>query len=40
MPVEEGERYKLGGIAFYGNEAVNNVKALRRPLQAERRRPL
>ncbi len=29
MPVEEGERYKLGGITFTGNKAVNNVKALR-----------
>jgi outer membrane protein insertion porin family len=29
MPVEEGERYKLGGITFTGNKAVTNVKALR-----------
>ncbi len=29
MPVEEGGRYKLGGITFTGNKAVNNVKALR-----------
>jgi outer membrane protein insertion porin family len=29
MPVEEGERYKLGGITFTGNTHVPNVKALR-----------
>jgi outer membrane protein insertion porin family len=29
MPVEEGERYKLGGITFAGNTHVPNVKALR-----------
>ncbi|HEX4576550.1 MAG TPA: outer membrane protein assembly factor BamA [Edaphobacter sp.] len=29
MPVEEGERYKLGGINFTGNTHVPNVKALR-----------
>ncbi len=29
MPVEEGERYKLGGITFKGNKAVTNVKVLR-----------
>ena len=29
LPIEEGERYKLGGINFTGNKAVNNVKALR-----------
>jgi outer membrane protein insertion porin family len=29
MPVEEGERYKLGGITFTGNKAFNNTRALR-----------
>jgi len=29
MPVEEGERYKLGGITFTGNAHVPNVRALR-----------
>ena len=29
MPVEEGERYKLGGITFTGNKAAPNTKALR-----------
>jgi outer membrane protein insertion porin family len=29
MPVEEGERYRLGGITFTGNTHVPNVKALR-----------
>jgi outer membrane protein insertion porin family len=29
MPVEEGERYKLGGITFSGNKAFSNTKALR-----------
>jgi outer membrane protein insertion porin family len=29
MPVEEGERYKFGGITFTGNTHVPNVKALR-----------
>ena len=29
MPIEEGERYRLGSITFTGNKAVNNVKALR-----------
>jgi len=29
MPVEEGERYKLGGITFTGNKMFNNSKALR-----------
>jgi outer membrane protein insertion porin family len=29
MPVEEGERYKLGGITFTGNTHVPNVRALR-----------
>jgi outer membrane protein insertion porin family len=29
MPVEEGERYKLGGITFTGNTHVPNVKVLR-----------
>src|SRR2546422_7778636 len=29
MPVEEGDRYRLGGITFKHNQAVPNVKALR-----------
>ena len=29
MPVEEGGRYRLTGITFTGNKAVNNVRALR-----------
>jgi outer membrane protein insertion porin family len=29
MPVEEGDRYKLGGITFSGNKAVTNDRALR-----------
>jgi outer membrane protein insertion porin family len=29
MPVEEGSRYKLGGITFKGNKAFSNTKALR-----------
>lgn len=29
MPVEEGERYRLGHITFKGNKAVTNTKVLR-----------
>jgi outer membrane protein insertion porin family len=29
IPIEEGERYKLGTITFSGNKAVTNTKALR-----------
>src|ERR1700730_8845570 len=29
IPVEEGQRYKLGGVTFTGNTHVPNVKALR-----------
>jgi outer membrane protein insertion porin family len=29
MPIDEGERYRLGGITFTGNTHVQNVKALR-----------
>ena len=29
IPVEEGERYRLGGITFSGNKAITNTKALR-----------
>ena len=29
LPIEEGSRYRLGHIAFTGNKAVSNVKALR-----------
>ena len=29
MTIEEGGRYRLGGITFTGNKAVTNVKALR-----------
>ena len=29
IPLEEGERYRLGGITFTGNKAVSNTKVLR-----------
>jgi outer membrane protein insertion porin family len=29
IPVEEGERYRLGGITFKNNKTLNNAKALR-----------
>jgi len=29
MPIEEGDRYRLGSIHFTGNKAVTNVRALR-----------
>jgi len=29
LPVEEGDRYRLGSITFTGNKAVSNTKALR-----------
>ncbi len=29
IPIEEGERYRLGGITFTGNKAYPNTKALR-----------
>ncbi|MFC6646540.1 outer membrane protein assembly factor BamA [Granulicella cerasi] len=29
IPIEEGERYRLGGITFTGNKTLNNAKALR-----------
>jgi outer membrane protein insertion porin family len=29
MPIDEGDRYTLGGITFKNNKAVQNVKALR-----------
>ena len=29
MPVEEGSRYRLGGITFKGNKAVTNTRVLR-----------
>ncbi len=29
MPVEEGDRFRLGTITFSGNKAVSNVRALR-----------
>jgi outer membrane protein insertion porin family len=29
MPIEEGDRYTLGGISFKNNKAVSNTKALR-----------
>jgi outer membrane protein insertion porin family len=29
IPIEEGERYRLGGITFTGNKAVSNLKVLR-----------
>ena len=31
MPIEEGDRYRLGTITFTGNKAVTNAKALRAP---------
>ena len=35
IPIEEGERYRLGGITFSGNKAYRNVKALRAQFPAE-----
>lgn len=29
IPIEEGDRYRLGGITFKGNKKLNNSKALR-----------
>jgi len=29
IPIDEGERYKLGGITFKGNKAIPNTQALR-----------
>lgn len=29
IPIDEGERYKLGGITFTGNKAITNTQALR-----------
>jgi outer membrane protein insertion porin family len=29
IPIEEGDRYRLGGITFKGNKAISNEKALR-----------
>ncbi len=29
LPIEEGDRYRLGSITFSGNKAVSNTKALR-----------
>src|SRR5271163_462583 len=29
LPIEEGDRYRLGAITFSGNKAVSNTKALR-----------
>ncbi len=29
IPIDEGDRYKLGGITFKNNKAVTNIKALR-----------
>ncbi|HEY7353561.1 MAG TPA: outer membrane protein assembly factor BamA [Terriglobales bacterium] len=29
VPIDEGERYKLGGITFSGNKAISNTEALR-----------
>ena len=33
IPIEEGERYRLGGITFKGNKAFTNTKALRAQFQ-------
>ncbi len=38
LPIEEGERYRLGSITFSGNKAVSNTKALRAQFAGERRR--
>ncbi len=29
IPIEEGERYRLGGITFTGNKSITNTRALR-----------
>ena len=29
MPIDEGDRYTLGGITFKNNKAVQNIRALR-----------
>jgi outer membrane protein insertion porin family len=29
MPIEEGDRYRLSGVTFTGNQHINNVRALR-----------
>ena len=29
IPIEEGSRYRLGGITFKNKKALNNAKALR-----------
>lgn len=36
IPIEEGERYRLGTIKFSGNKAVTNVKALRAQFNMKR----
>ena len=33
IPIEEGERYRLGGITFKGNKAFSNTRALRAQFQ-------
>ena len=33
IPIEEGERYRLGGITFKGNKAFTNTRALRAQFQ-------
>jgi outer membrane protein insertion porin family len=35
LPIEEGERYRVGGITFTGNKAVTNTKALRGQFQVK-----
>ncbi len=40
MPIEEGERYRLGGITFSGNKEVQNVKVLARAVREQGRRVL
>ena len=38
MPVEEGDRYKLGGITFTGNKVFSNIQGSARAVRAEGRR--
>ena len=40
IPIEEGERYRLGGITFTGNKAVTNTRVLRAQFAHQGRRLL